>query len=172
MSKNTLCPLIQNLLALMPDLASPDGFPLITSPDNGYKAGPTLRSLVTSSSIFAMLALNSLCLRITNPSFLHDIAGCALYGFKEPQLLGGLFNGRPYPTRTASQKSDFDKLNPGCLNGKIVNQLDYSCSCPISFNLVFMQDILPHNKVRVLCCFSIRFFCIFDLIFLFHIPLL
>ena len=111
---------------------------LISSPDYGCKAGSALTSLVSSSGISAMLSLNSLCLRVTNPPFLHDIACCTLYVFEQPQLLGSLFNGSPYLKRTASQKSDFDKLNPSRLIGKTVNQLDHPCSCAISFNLISM----------------------------------
>ena len=95
-SKNVLCPVIQNLLALRSDLASSDWFPLISSPDNGCKAGSTSTSLLTSSSISAMFSLNSLCLRVTNPPFLHDVVCHTLYGFEKPQWLGSLFSGSPY----------------------------------------------------------------------------
>ena len=172
MSKNALCPLIQTPLALMSDLASSEWFPLISSPDNVWKSGSTLTSLLTASSISAMLSLNSLCLGVTNPPFLHDLAYCMFYGFEQPQWLESLFSGSPYLKRTTSQKSNLDKLNSSRLMGKIVNQLDDPCSCAISFNLISMKDILSRNTLRVLCCFSIRFFCIFDLIFFLFHPLI
>ena len=49
-----------------------------------------------------------------------------------------LFSGSPYLKRTASQKSNFDKLKPSGLTGKTVNELDDPCSCAIAFNLIPM----------------------------------
>ena len=84
MLKNALCPLIQNLLVLMLDLALSYWFPLISSSDNCYKSGSNLTFLVTFSGISAMFSLNSLCLRVTNSHFLNDIAYCTLYGSEQP----------------------------------------------------------------------------------------
>ena len=85
MSKNALCSLIQIPVALMLDLALSDLFPLISSRDNRCQVGSILTLLVTSSSISAMFSLNSLCLRVTKPPFLHDIACGTLFGYVQPQ---------------------------------------------------------------------------------------
>ena len=118
---------------------------------NGCKAGFALTMLVTSSGISVMLSINSLCVG-ANASLLRDNTCCTLYGFDQPQWLESLFNGSPFLKRTASQKSDFSKLNPIRLIGKTVNQLNDPCSCAISFNLISMlwycvAVFLLHNKV-------------------------
>ena len=121
MSKNALCPLIQNPLTLMSDLVSSDWFLLISSPDNGCKAGSTLTSLVNYSSMSAMLSLNSLDLRVRNPLFLR----CTLYGLEQTQWLGNLFNGSPYLKCTASQKFE-KKVNQN--NMEFLRYFDFALS--------------------------------------------
>ena len=55
----------------MLDLVLSDWFRLISLTDNGCKAGSTITSLLTSSSISAMLPISSLSLRVTNlPSWM------------------------------------------------------------------------------------------------------
>ena len=79
-----------NPLGLMLDLALPDWFPWIYSPNNGCKSSSTLTLFVTSSTMPAMLPLNS-CLKLKIPA-LHDIAPCMLSGFKLLQLPRSLSN--------------------------------------------------------------------------------
>ena len=75
------CPRHPNPLALISARASTDTFQPIdcSSAVRGCNIGSILMSFVASCNTSVILSCNSLCLKVTNPPFLHDNACWTVY---------------------------------------------------------------------------------------------